>query len=452
MMLLEIQRTRRRKLWIVSSLVVLLYACTLDFGVAFLVSRNSNVWKPVRRISEKCNQLIQTHAKIQTKEKSLPKVYSSYDDDGFGDDLENGGEDFEEDMDLTAFANPEEEGAEDGVPLFPEFGTLRKEKKEKFVYQSPMRETNFTDTYLLVGTFPRQLSLAERRNLWVFHMQWVRRTHLLKYIPVEQVESIAAAKCEVAEEFTVLSPDRLSPMAQVMLVKANSSDDVLSYLKKEPFQVMNTIDWQVDTLEEMETYDAEDDRPFELDNDVVSPFLFVSQQKLHVKNEGKFSTLFDNSFEYHNTAATAGLPFAKYGNSSRVSMMFRIRDLKSNKTKGELLVFNAKTHKDALRYLTKDPFAADRDISEKVIPPTVDIKPNSLTVSTTLYIRYDLLTNIIHLFIADNGTYQHPRLRWRQPLPSSKFCRKVSFRKCTKTTMNFEMKYLFLTLFYDFIT
>ena len=180
----------------------------------------------------------------------------------------------------------------------------------------------YQSTFVALGELEGGDALQKRGEVWTHHMQWARRNSLLP------------DGARVDKSFTCLTSDRMAPKGQVLMMKANSAEEVKSILESEPIQAHGALNWDLFELavppEEMCCM-----------NPVREPFVAVG--KINTKNQrGELdSQLLGEHLEYHN----------EHGR------VISLGDLK-RKDIGEdryLMLFRAATRKDALRYLEGDP-------------------------------------------------------------------------------------------------
>lgn len=293
-------------------------------------------------------------------------------------------------------------------PLTKMFSTppARPSSKRKLTWEEKHQSDPLKSDYPTVDVHPRvdaftkwfvgyaQIrSLDVRSQAWIPHMQWARRTVLAQGLrDVGQASSAVVPGAMVEAEYTLLSNDRLGPVGQLVVLRANASDAVLNELRDEPLQATSAIaPWRVFELQlEQNNCDPlmeQEERDFVVDSlstDLHNPYIFLSIAKPSSgagvpsqagHDEGSDSSItavraqaLDASLRYHlkcaqnNTAlfqdgGEAFLPL--YANASRVAMLGRLVDLNSpGEVAGQLLLFNARSRADALRYLKRDPVAA----------------------------------------------------------------------------------------------
>jgi hypothetical protein len=231
------------------------------------------------------------------------------------------------------------------------------------------------------------------------------------------MEAIPSAKVDAA--YTLLSEDRMQPAGQLLILRANSTAEVQKYLQTEPLQSHGGIaPWKLFELRlAQHTVDSElEDEGESLEDyftsDVHDPLLFLSMVKDMSPTATKKATLVANearkrtvkeSMKFHLEAARTGqeatpaVPAAEsgaqflplYRNASRVAMLGELlridnecaqhgkqkkklhgpegqereqgreqdREQEQSEVLGQVLLFNAHSRADALRYLRRDPVA-----------------------------------------------------------------------------------------------
>ena len=265
----------------------------------------------------------------------------------------------------------------------------------------PPREW-FTKLFACYATIDTKDALMKRSDAWVHHMQWARRSVLAEglrdIIPSEQLQD-AIPNAKVEAEYTFLSEDRMYPTAQLVILRANSSTTAMDYLDKEPLKKHGGVSsWQVFEMkpehlnhEETEN-DDDDENPLHeiLQSDLMNPFMFltlpsrvsinkVTELSSDLQDERR-KTATECSLHYHIQAAlsktatnTAATYLPLYANESRVAILGCLYPAHSTELSadsvvlkettlppvaGQILLFNARSRADALRYLKQDPVAA----------------------------------------------------------------------------------------------
>jgi hypothetical protein len=221
-------------------------------------------------------------------------------------------------------------------------------------------------------------------------------------------------------EYTLLSADCMRPSSQLIVFRANDSEAVRRYLQKEPLAAHGGVTpW---TLYEMrlEKDNVKDDDEEDLMTsaftaDLYDPYMFLTlstpadDQARKLELDPLRQQILDDSLEYHLKAATdyvdadtpssasatpmASAPYVPtYGNLSRVVTLGRLHHVQSindgsiaSSTSqerppiaGQLLLFNARSRADALRYLSRDP------LSRSVEPQPFDRSSSSSSSSSTM--------------------------------------------------------------------
>jgi hypothetical protein len=250
----------------------------------------------------------------------------------------------------------------------------------------------FTSWFLAVGMIESDAMLKRRGNLWLKHMQWARRSALAHCIfdataagPRAEGEGgsegesphlrlspfLAEYPVKVDWEYTLLSEDCMKPVGQVIAFKANSSAAVREYLAKEPLQVGGALGaWQVLDM------NIRDDMHDSLSHDMrPNPYMFYGLYG--GAKSADHSDTFEKSMEHHadlNAALLRNSSSVDLSKQTRVSCfaqlgafdtpensLKRVREFAGEakvhdmRTGGVLMVFSARSDKDARAYLAEDP-------------------------------------------------------------------------------------------------
>lgn len=307
-----------------------------------------------------------------------------------------------------------------------EFDPLRSDSPTVDVH-TPL--DSFTKWFVCIGTIDSNDMLEKRQEAWIHHMQWARRSVLLQNIlnvkdkvslntiepsVDENQDSISGVlnhydiipNIKVESDYTLLSQDCLRPKTQVLICRGNSSEDVFSYLEKEPLQAHGGVaPWKLyEIVLEKDSIDDEDnDLSHILTADIHDPYMFLAFNRDIKKNIPQISKVLDDSVQYHIEAATAPvkpqviddkntIPYlGTYANSSRIALLGRLYHINppsvvvNNKQQkqpkktddqeaaGQILLFNARSRADALRYLARDPIAAAATSTSATSFPVVPI-------------------------------------------------------------------------------
>lgn len=250
-------------------------------------------------------------------------------------------------------------------------------------------------------------SSQRRQEAWIQHIQWARRSILAQSLISDSVKATSESKFDVVpavkveHAYTLLHDDCMSPKSQVLIMRANHSSFVHDFIRSEPLASHQAVrPWQVFELrsEEHSVHkDEEDDWKDFLCGDVSDPYMFLA---INSKSADRRSTgpqlregTLDKSLGYH--LQCAGAPYVPpqllletstirtgttveskvvrtaVGTPPRVVMLGRLHhtaadfDVQSvseipqsqSAPAGQLLLFNAKTRAEAMRYLSMDPVA-----------------------------------------------------------------------------------------------
>jgi hypothetical protein len=238
--------------------------------------------------------------------------------------------------------------------------------------------------------YSQVVSRAARTQSWVPHMQWARRSVLAQGLRGTELKD-QSLQCDamVEADYTLLSEDRMSPVAQVLVMRANASEAVVNELTEEPLQASKSVSpWRVFEMKleqhhcDPEMEDAERQLVVDsLTSDLHDPYIFLSLTKPSAQSgaKRKNSVMLDAearrrgleaSLQFHlqcaqnDSTLLSGDPTAQpflplFNNASRVVALGRLVELDSPaEVAGQLLLFNARSRADALRYLKRDPVAA----------------------------------------------------------------------------------------------
>jgi hypothetical protein len=238
--------------------------------------------------------------------------------------------------------------------------------------------------------YSQVVSRAARTQSWVPHMQWARRSVLAQGLRGTELKD-RSLQCDamVEAEYTLLSEDRMSPVAQVLVIRANASEAVVNELAEEPLQASKSVSpWRVFEMKleqhhcDPEMEDAERQLVVDsLTSDLHDPYIFLSLTKPSAQSgaKRKNSVMLDAearrrgleaSLQFHlqcaqnDSTLLSGDPTAQpflplFNNASRVVALGQLVELGSPaEVAGQLLLFNARSRADALRYLKRDPVAA----------------------------------------------------------------------------------------------
>ena len=193
-------------------------------------------------------------------------------------------------------------------------------------------------------------------------MQWVRRTTLIPSIN---------STIQVTAEYTRLNNDRMIPEGQIIILKANTSNEVIELLKTEPLSIHKAINsWKI---YELENYDHSNTTWF-----VTDPYIFFGEKKLDKtikktdkteKNLQKWNELLSDSQIYHSSEHN-GIRVSQY------SVLKSIKNDENNENnvtddikgddEGIFLLLNANTLKSAIKYISNDPLMKNNLIQSSV--------------------------------------------------------------------------------------
>lgn len=143
-----------------------------------------------------------------------------------------------------------------------------------------------------------------RSSLWVEHLQWSRRTHFMQLLPKEafKFENLKSSfegavplssQVLIKEEYTILSPDMLAPVAQLVKVEADSLEMAKGYLSTDPLFQKNCYkaneDWRIFTANLLSS--DENDRENSFDGDFLSPYVVCAYMDGHILSDGASSSV-----------------------------------------------------------------------------------------------------------------------------------------------------------------
>jgi hypothetical protein len=114
--------------------------------------------------------------------------------------------------------------------------------------------------------------MQRRQDLFVSHEQWIRRTHLMNVIG--RTPDIRSSQVLITNEYTLLEYSLMNPIGQVMVVHADSLDDIQDYLKIEPFYQGEVVPtW---TVLEMRKQDFRYHGENLLEGNLLGPYLMLA--------------------------------------------------------------------------------------------------------------------------------------------------------------------------------
>lgn len=214
------------------------------------------------------------------------------------------------------------------------FNPLTNRRPAKLIFRPPER---FARQFLCIATTSGG-RFTKRRESWDAHLRWLRRPALLaKVPPVPDTVDLKSARVEVVHAFTILSEDRLSPAGQLVILRANDTQSVRSYVDIEPLAAAGAATWEV--------WEMEPDNRDELTNDMYSPFAFLAPptDSPEAKAGGGLAP--------EQLAEWLGNSSDLFNNVTRVCLHGLLRPLNGGDAKGVATLFNAHSQRDALRYL-----------------------------------------------------------------------------------------------------
>jgi len=225
-------------------------------------------------------------------------------------------------------------------------------------------------------------------------------------------------------EYTLLSDDCMRPSSQLIVFRANDSIAVRRYLEKEPLSMHGGVTPWVLYEMRLEKDNIKDDDDEEnmmtsaFTADLYDPYVFLTlsttdDQVKKLELDPLRQQILDDSLDYHlkaandyaadppSTATTA--PYiSTYGNMSRVVTLGRLHHVSDGVVSsdssnsiiqqhhhqqgpiaGQLLLFNARSRADALRYLSRDPLSCSVETLNRN-SPQVAVSSSSMAASSSL--------------------------------------------------------------------
>jgi len=194
----------------------------------------------------------------------------------------------------------------------------------------------FKKHFLAISSIPTDDMLKRRGNIWLHHMQWVRRSALLPH-----------STALVDWEYTRLSHDCSRPVGQVLGLRANTSIEARELLESEPLSVIGGVTpW---TLFELQPEEHENTT---WDKRTQQMFIGMDKTDLNISPED-IRRLRYQQLDYHQAAEERTTYFAH---------ILPVADEReacaedaAEKAVGTLLLINARTNTDALRHMASDP-------------------------------------------------------------------------------------------------
>ncbi len=237
-----------------------------------------------------------------------------------------------------------------------------------------LRPEGFSQSFVLVGVFSGNY-FRLREMLWDYHLQWIRRTQLMRYLPLSASNITESGLCSVDKAMTILSYDRLMPLAQVLFVSANSTADFLRYLEREPFFKEGLLEWKICKLDR---YGVDIDEFHEIPR---APYVFLH---LNTNASEESHQLYDSvsreSRKFYQDAATSNDKSLRYDIFSRVSYLGDVNHMDSDNRVGQVLMFNAKSHADALQFICRSPYGKLSGVDEELLYKSITEDPYNVTV------------------------------------------------------------------------
>lgn len=206
------------------------------------------------------------------------------DDDDEDDDSEDSDDDTEESLldDTEYDALLSEDGKDDDksdIESLDSAQKIRLTKKKRMEARYKSEESPTRDWTPPVAPYSRMVvcaadvsDVSKRREAWLHHMQWIRRSVL---------EPNNSIKC--AFEYTCLSDDSMTPVRQIIGFHANETGDVVSYFDQEPL----THNGGVGKWKMFEFSQVENDQ-FSLPQ---SPQLFIGSKKSNANSKRNGSAM-----------------------------------------------------------------------------------------------------------------------------------------------------------------
>ena len=296
------------------------------------------------------------------------------DDDGDDDDDDDDSDDdTDEDAEDSLSDDPEydaslsEDGKDDDKSDMESLDSaqkirLTKKKRMEARYksdESPTRDwTPPVAPYSRIVVGVAEVSdVSKRREAWLHHMQWIRRSVL---------EPNNSIQCTF--EYTCLSDDSMTPVRQIIGFLANETDDVVGYFEQEPLTNHEAVSkWKM-----YEFSQVQNDQ-FSL---AQSPLLFIGSKKPNTssKRSGSGKNNYDDSNQVLDSFVSMNDDQLDYHaeNCDRIVKMGELKAVDGVSSDATLIIFNAPTNAEAKRYIEKDPIVKSKAIYESMFLSSVN--------------------------------------------------------------------------------
>jgi len=206
----------------------------------------------------------------------------------------------------------------------------------------------FSKEYVAMGFVEGDVQLSARTTHWVDHMQWARRSVLVPELH----------EAQVAWEHTLLSPDCMTPVGQVVGLLADTAHGALELLRSEPLSAAGGVsEWQL--------YRAHGDDGHNVTWPMSESQLFVGTVDADASIQERFNAIQQHSQDYygrHEGLVSSLIRLTpvtddddEHGGDEGTHRATLLDDIPSMDTAGVLLVFNAKTNAAAARFIAKEP-------------------------------------------------------------------------------------------------
>lgn len=199
-----------------------------------------------------------------------------------------------------------------------------------------------------------------RNDAWIYHLQWIRRSTLLPNSPAK-----------VNWEYTRLSSDYSYPIGQILSIRANDTTQIHELFEMEPLAAVGGVtNWKI--------YEYIPQVYENTTCDLRTPQIFLGFDKSKSKSKSNthknHKDLLNQQLEYHQQSSIRTIFF---GHLYPIDTILSDSSTTSTNTNshpqsepvGTVLVINAKTNKDAQRYIDEDPMVRAGMYGDMVLSP-----------------------------------------------------------------------------------
>ena len=210
----------------------------------------------------------------------------------------------------------------------------------------------FQNHYIAMAFVEGDEQMASRAAQWTPHMQWSRRSALVPELYSGMVEW----------EHTLLSPDCMKPVGQMLGINADSEEGARELLASEPLVGSGGVsDWQLYRAH----WNDGDNVTWAMSESQV----FIGTLQEDDATQNRFNTLLHQSLDYHGQHPHRVSMFARLTAAGADDPPTDLVDHSLTDTAGVLMVFNAKTNADALRYVHDEPIVASGLLDQWMVVP-----------------------------------------------------------------------------------